>query len=147
MRLTKNPHVRRQPLRCNEYYSSFLPPEGWHRPSREVSSLASAAQLTENQQSQLNSMNVRLQTLEDTSASNIESLTQSLSSAGSQKDKIKINAQIKMNERRQQQAQIMLEQNQKFVEKVEGMSTEEVDAWQTKIEVMKAKLDELALVK
>ncbi|EGQ7795925.1 hypothetical protein I6Y99_004546 [Vibrio parahaemolyticus] len=112
-----------------------------------VSSLASAAQLTENQQSQLNSMNVRLQTLEDTSASNIESLTQSLSSAGSQKDKIKINAQIKMNERRQQQAQIMLEQNQKFVEKVEGMSTEEVDAWQTKIEVMKAKLDELALVK
>ncbi len=112
-----------------------------------VSSLVSAAQLTENQQSQLNSMNARLQTLEDTSASNIESLTQSLSSAGSQKDKIKINAQIKMNERRQQQAQIMLEQNQKFVEKVEGMSTEEVDAWQTKIEVMKAKLDELALVK
>ncbi|HBC3529361.1 TPA: hypothetical protein KDZ68_003355 [Vibrio parahaemolyticus] len=112
-----------------------------------VSSLVSAAQLTENQQSQLNSMNARLQTLEDTSGSNIESLTQSLSSAGSQKDKIKINAQIKMNERRQQQAQIMLEQNQKFVEKVEGMSTEEVDAWQTKIEVMKAKLDELALVK
>ncbi|XEV14997.1 hypothetical protein ACBZ90_17560 (plasmid) [Vibrio alginolyticus] len=112
-----------------------------------VSSLVSAAQLTENQQSQLNSMNARLQTLEDTSASNIESLTQSLSSTGSQKDKIKINAQIKMNERRQQQAQIMLEQNQKFVEKVEGMSTEEVDAWQTKIEVMKAKLDELALVK
>ncbi|HBC3835255.1 hypothetical protein [Vibrio parahaemolyticus] len=112
-----------------------------------VSSLVSAAQLTENQQSQLNSMNARLQTLEDSSASNIESLTQSLSSAGSQKDRIKINAQIKMNERRQQQAQIMLEQNQKFVEKVEGMSTEEVDAWQTKIEVMKAKLDELALVK
>ncbi len=112
-----------------------------------VSSLVSAAQLTENQQSQLNSMNARLQTLEDTSGSNIESLTQSLSAAGSQKDKIKINAQIKMNERRQQQAQIMLEQNQKFVEKVEGMSIEEVDAWQTKIEVMKAKLDELALVK
>ncbi|ELB2105278.1 hypothetical protein HL669_23490 [Vibrio parahaemolyticus] len=112
-----------------------------------VSSLVSAAQLTENQQSQLNSMNARLQTLEDTSASNIESLTQSLSAAGSQKDKIKINAQIKMNERYQQQAQIMLEQNQKFVEKVEGMSTEEVDAWQTKIEVMKAKLDELVLVK
>ncbi|TOH16420.1 hypothetical protein [Vibrio parahaemolyticus] len=112
-----------------------------------VSSLVSAAQLTENQQSQINSMNARLQTLEDTSASNIESLTQSLSAVGSQKDKIKINAQIKMNERRQQQAQIMLEQNQKFVEKVEGMSIEEVDAWQTKIEVMKAKLDELALVK
>lgn len=111
-----------------------------------VSSLVSAAQLTENQQSQINSMNARLQTLEDTSASNIESLTQSLSAVGSQKDKIKINAQIKMNERRQQQAQIMLEQNQKFVEKVEGMSIEEVDAWQTKIEVMKAKLDELALV-
>ncbi|MCG9702441.1 hypothetical protein L1D19_20440 [Vibrio natriegens] len=112
-----------------------------------VSSLVSAAQLTENQQSQLNSMNARLQTLEDTSASNIESLTQSLSTAESQKDKIKISAQIKMNERRQQQARGMLEKNQDFVKKVEGMSAEEVDAWQTKIEAMKAKLDELALVK
>ncbi|WP_372379628.1 hypothetical protein ACBZ91_18535 [Vibrio natriegens] len=112
-----------------------------------ASSLISAAQLTETQQGQLNSINTRLKKLEDTSASNIESLIQSLSAAESQKDKMKINAQIKMNERRQQQAEAMLEQNQNFVKKVESMSAEEVDAWQKKINDMKAKLDEFALVK
>ncbi|HHC7130263.1 TPA: hypothetical protein ACN37W_004074 [Vibrio parahaemolyticus] len=112
-----------------------------------ASSFVSAAQLTDTQQSQLNSINARLQTLEDTSASNIESLTQLLSTAESQKDKMRINVKIKMNKQRHQQAQAMLELNQDFVQKVESMTAEEVDAWQKNIDKMKTNLDELALIK
>ncbi|MCG9702703.1 hypothetical protein L1D19_21790 [Vibrio natriegens] len=109
-----------------------------------VSSLASAAQLSVSQQAKIDEINSQLQTMEVTASKNIESLTQALSSAENVKDKTKINAQIKMNEHRQQQAQAMLEKNQAFVKKVEGMTVEEVDAWQKKIEKIKTNVDQLA---
>ncbi|MCG9702990.1 hypothetical protein L1D19_23275 [Vibrio natriegens] len=108
-----------------------------------VSVFTNAAQLSVSQQTRVNEMNSQLQSIEDTASKNIESLSQALSSSEKVKDKNKIKAQIKINEYRQQRAQAMLEQNEAFVKKIEGMTIEEVDEWQKKIEEMKTNVDQL----
>ncbi len=108
-----------------------------------ISVFTNAAQLSVSQQAKVNEINSQLQSIEDTASKNIESLSQALSSSEKVKDKNKIKAQIKINEYRQQRAQAMLEQNEAFVNKIEGMTVEEVDEWQKKIEEMKTNVDQL----
>lgn len=108
-----------------------------------ASTFATAASLTDKQQANLDEMNAKLQTIEETATSNLESLNKDLASAESAKDKAVLNTKIKMNENNKKQAEKMLEQNKAFADKVANITDEQVADFQKKMDEHQSKSDKI----
>lgn len=105
---------------------------------------ASAASLTDKQQQNIDDMNTQLQQVEATATSNIDSLTKELDSATAKKDKMKLNAQIKINEQAKANAEKQQDQLKDFTKKVEDLTDDQVKDLQNTMDNMKAKADKIA---
>lgn len=109
-----------------------------------AATFASAASLTSEQQKNIDDMNTQLQKVEATATSNIDSLTKDLDSATVQKDKMKLNAQIKMNEQAKANAERQQEQLKDFTKKVDGLTDDQAKDLQKQMDDMKAKADQIS---